>query len=147
MPTSERLQVADYLTNLIIGFVTTTLNAGSELALYTADTEAEPDDTASALTEASYPGYARKTLDDLWQGPFKDEPGVYTTQTQIYEFPPPSSGGDVTVYGWMVLHDGNLAFSLDLETPVVLTVGGEPYRLRVYYSQYSGLIHAERVCS
>lgn len=147
MSTTERLQVSDALTSDIIDAVAAALNAGSELGVYVNDYQAEPDDTLAALTEPVHAEYGRVDLTDLWQGPFKDEPGIYTVQTQIYEFLPPTAGGDVTVYGWFVAIGADLAFSFKLETPFVLTVGGDPFRLRAYYSQYSGLIHAERVCT
>lgn len=147
MPTTERLQVSDSFTSDIIDHIASVLNAASELGVYTNDYQPEPEDELADLTEPVHGEYARVDLTGLWQGPFLDEPGVHTVQTQIYEFSPPTSGGDVTIYGWFVAFDDVLAFAFKLETPFVLTVGGDPFRVRAYYSQYSGLIHAERVCT
>ena len=147
MPTTELLQVMDRELEVQINAVHTRINAESELILFTNNRQPEPDDVAGDYTQPVYAEYSPVDLTGEWTTPARDEAVVWTTQTEIYSFDPPTSGGDVTIYGFAVFKDDDPIWALLLETPVVLTVGGDPYRLRVYYSQYSGLVHAERVCT
>lgn len=144
---SDLLQVMDRELERQIEEVHTRIDSGSTLILFTDDRQPEPDDVLGDYTEPVYAEYSSVDLTGQWTPPARDEAGVWTTQTEIYTFLPPTSGDPVTVYGWCVVYDDEPNWALKLETPVVLSVGGDPYRLRVYYSQYSGLIHAERVCS
>lgn len=147
MSSTELLQINDDQLEDEIDAIFAAVQAGSELRLFTNDFQPEPDSVLGAFTEAAYDTYADVDLTDTWQGPFRDEPGVWTIQTEIEEFPPPTSGGPFTIYGWYVTKGGNWLWGAKFETPVVLSVGGDPLRLRVFRSQYSGIIHAERVCT
>ena len=147
MSSTELLQVSDDQLEVEITAVFDDVQAGSELRLYVNDFQALPDSSIGEFTEASYDTYEDSDLTDTWQGPLRDEAGVWTIQTEIEEFAPPTSGGPFTIYGWYVTKGGGWLWAVKLETPVVLSVGGDPYRLRVFRSQYSGIVHAERVCS
>lgn len=142
----ERLQVMDPELEVQITAVHARINAESELILWTNDFTPTPEDSIGDYTQPVHGEYASIDLTGEWTTPARDEAGVWTTQTEIYAFGPPTSGGDITIYGWSVLIDGDPVWSMRLDSPVTLVESGDPFRLRVYYSQYSGAVHAERVC-
>lgn len=144
---AELLQVMDGELSDQITAVHTRLNADSDLGLFVNDFVPDPESEEADFTEPSFGEYARVALDGDWTTPARDVAGQWTTQTEIYEFQPPTAGDPVTVYGWFVVSGGGVVFAVRLETPVVLSVGGDPYPLRVFYSQYSGVVHCTRACS
>lgn len=80
------------------------VEAQMDLRLITDDFAFSPDMVYADLTEASYPGYAKGTVNIADLSLDQDEVGgqVRKQASTLSSFPGPTSGDPVTVYGWIL---------------------------------------------
>lgn len=101
------------------------VNANTDLHLATADFAPTPTMVPGDLTEASYAGYAAKSL--TWASfsevQYQSNGDVRVQSTTLASFAGPTSGGPVTIYGWYLTeHSGTtrLFRVYHLDVPVTL---------------------------
>lgn len=112
----------------------------AELGLFISDTELLPETVVEDLEEPSLDGYARKDLEDMWTAAARDEPGVWSAQTEIFTFEVDEAEEDgEDVYGAFILIAGELRAAGRFLEPFTWEVGS-PLRLRVIYTQYAALV-------
>lgn len=98
------------------------VNVGHVLRLFTNDVTPAPALLLSAFTEAGFPGYVRIDLAQQFTPPVKIIDGKFQIETPLLTFTCTGATSE-TVFGWLIVWDEHLMFSLRLNTPVMMGPG------------------------
>jgi hypothetical protein len=110
------------------------------LELFTDDHEPHPEDEFLDFTLPTLDGYAAVELDGEWAAVARDEAGVWSMQTEIYEFEVDAEEEDSElVYGFFVHIDGDVRYITRFDEPIEWSVM-QKIRIRVVWTQYAALV-------
>lgn len=98
------------------------VNAGHVLRLFTNDVTPLPALLLSDYIEAGFPGYVRVDLARKFSPAVKVIDGKFQFDTPELTFTC-SGATSETVFGWLIVWDEKLMFSLRLNTPVIMAPG------------------------
>lgn len=131
--------VHDVELELQINAVRTRFNAaaGSLLRLFKNNFTPTPESVIGDFVEADFDGYDDVDLEADWSEPTRVEAGHWMMETSEYQFDPPAMGDPQTIYGAYLVHDGEVVQSKRFANPIIMEVGGLPFRLRARYTQQS----------
>lgn len=112
-------------------------NASHNLRLFTNDVIPTPEDEYADYTEPTLTGYAAVDTTGEWTTPARDEPGVWSMQTEIYTFLATDDEEEPeTVYGGWIETGGEFVAAGRFAEPFEWD-HSQPLRIRVIYSQFA----------
>jgi len=151
MPTPKNQMLSDPEIERQIVEARDRYNAGAVLRLFVSGSP-DPEMVLGDFTEASYPGYAEVDTTGDWTVPARDEAGVWSCQTEVYAFPVDEGEEGDLIHGYLLEIAGEVLLA-ELFTdeagdplPVQLSDEGQPFRLRVIYTQSTVPILKALIC-
>jgi hypothetical protein len=132
---------ADFAVGLRAGEKVGQLNADSTAGLFTNAITPDPSTLYGGFSAATYPGYGTVDLAGQWGTAVQVVPGQWQTTTNVFQFPSPSGGGSVTIYGCYVFTSGTqMLCSYLFAGPLVVNPGDPPILCQVNYNFWARVL-------